>query len=495
MSAPASEIRRLQACINGLLSLIAAPALWSGEGTGWVMRAMLELLARMLDLDLAYARLDDGSGGAVLELARSERHPDATCRAHEIGVGIEPWLRKPQAGERDVVPNPLGTGELNVTCLRLDLRQGSGLVLAGSSRPTFPEDTDLLLLRVAVNQAVVELQRAQLAAAKQRAEAAEAHNTYLRQESEQHWGEIVGSSKPLAQALKLVEQVAPTNACVLIQGETGTGKELIARAIHRLSQRRQRAFVRLNCAAIPTGLLEAELFGHEKGAFTGAIAKRIGRFELADGGTIFLDEVGEIPLELQAKLLRVLQEHEFERLGSTHTQHIDVRVIAASNRDLAQMVEDRSFREDLYYRLNVFPIETPPLRQRQEDIPVLARHFVQLHSRANGRSVAAIEPDGLAALCRYAWPGNVRELSNVIERCVIVTHGPTLRVPADALQSRVAAVAVDASLEAAERQHILRALEDCHWVIAGPTGAAARLGMKRTSLQYKLQKLGIVRLP
>lgn len=457
------------------------------------MRAVLEMLARMLNLDLAYARLDDGSGGAILELARSERYPDAAVRAHEIGAAIQPWLLAQQAGESHVVPNPFEGGELNVTFLWLGLREGSGLVLAGASRPGFPADTDLLLMRVAVNQAVVELQRAQVLAANRRAESAEAHITYLREESEQHWGDFVGSSASLAKALKLVEHVAPTNACVLIQGETGTGKELIARAIHRLSQRRQRAFVRLNCAAIPTGLLEAELFGHEKGAFTGAVAKRIGRFELADGGTIFLDEVGEIPLDLQAKLLRVLQEHEFERLGSTHTQRVDVRLIAASNRNLGQMVEDRSFREDLFYRLNVFPIEMPALRERAEDIPALARHFVQLHARANKRSIPAIEPDGLAALCRYAWPGNVRELSNIIERCVILTHGPTLRVPADALKLRGAVPAVDNSLEGAQRQHILHALEECNWVIAGPTGAAARLGMKRTSLQYKLQKLGIVR--
>jgi formate hydrogenlyase transcriptional activator len=495
MSAPAIEVRRLQDCINGLLSLIAAPALWSGEGPGRVMRAVLEMLARMLDLDLAYTRLDDGSGGETLELARSERHPDAVRRAHEIGAAIEPCLRTQQAGECHVVPNPFGAGELTVTYLWLGSPEGIGLVLVGSSRPGFPADTDLLLLRVAVNQAVIELQRAQLSAAKQRAESAEAHNTYLRQESEQDWSEIVGSSKPLAKALKLAEQVAPTNACVLIQGETGTGKELIARAIHRLSPRRQHAFVRLNCAAIPAGLLEAELFGHERGAFTGAVAKRIGRFELADRGTMFLDEVGEIPLELQAKLLHVLQEHEFERVGSSHTRRTDVRLIAASNRDLAQMVADRSFREDLYYRLNVFPIEAPSLRQRREDIPVLARHFMQLHARANNRSVTAIEPEGLAALCAYAWPGNVRELSNIIERCVILTHGATLHVPADALKSRVVAAAADDSLEGAERQHILRALEDCHWVIGGPAGAAARLGMKRTSLQYKLQKLGIVRRP
>lgn len=493
MTSSSPEIRRLQDCLNGLLSLIAAPALWSGNGPEWVMRAVLEMLARMLNLDLAYSRLDDGSGGAIQELARSERHADAARRAHEIGVAVEPWLRTQQAGESHVVPNPFGAGELNVTFLGLGLKEGGGLVLAGSSRPGFPADTDLLLMRVAVNQAVVELQRAQVAAAKRRAESAEAHNNYLREESEQHWGDVVGRSASLAQALKLVEQVAPTNASVLIQGETGTGKELIARAIHRLSPRREHAFVRLNCAAIPAGLLEAELFGHEKGAFTGAVSRRIGRFELADRGTIFLDEVGEIPLDLQAKLLHVLQEREFERLGSTSTRRIDVRLIAASNRDLAQMVEERTFRDDLYYRLNVFPIEVPPLRERGEDIPLLARHFLQVHARANKRTISAMEPDGLAALCRYAWPGNVRELSNVIERCVILTHGATLHVPADALKSRGAVMAVDNSLEGAQRQHILHVLDECNWVIAGPTGAAARLGMKRTSLQYKLQKLGIVR--
>jgi formate hydrogenlyase transcriptional activator len=492
MSAPAFEIRRLQDCIDGLVSLIA-PGLWPGEGPDGVLRAVLEMLARMLDLDLAYSRLDDGSGGAIHEVARSERHPDAAGRAREIGVAVEPWLRTQQAGESHVVASPFGAGKLNVTYLWLGLTEGSGLVLAGSSRPGFPADTDLLLLQVGVNQLVVELQRAQLSAAKQRADSGDAHNTYLRQESEQHWGEIVGCSRSLGQALKLVEEVAPTNASVFIQGETGTGKELIARAIHRLSQRGKHAFVRVNCAAIPAGLLEAELFGHERGAFTGAVTRKIGRFELAHRGTAFLDEVGDIPLDLQAKLLHVVQEREFERLGSTHSQRIDVRLIAASNRDLAQMVEDRTFREDLYYRLNVFPIEMPPLRQRREDIPLLARHFMQVHARANNRSITALDPDGLAALCRYDWPGNVRELSNIIERCVILTHGSTLRVPADALKSRGAVVAVDDTLEGVQRQHILHVLEECHWVIAGRTGAAARLGMKRTSLQYKLQKLGIAR--
>lgn len=304
---------------------------------------------------------------------------------------------------------------------------------------------------------------------------------------------VVGRSPAMQHVFSTLELVSPMNSGVLIQGETGTGKELIARAIHRLSHRSQQAFVRLDCAAIPAGLLEAEVFGHERGAFTGAVARRIGRFELADRGTFFLDEVGEIPLDLQAKLLRVLQEREFERVGSSRTRRIDVRLIAASNRDLGQMVEARTFREDLYYRLNVFPIEMPPLRERGEDIPLLARHFLQLHARANNRSITAMEPGGLAALCRYAWPGNVRELSNIIERCVILTHGSTLHVPADALKSRGAVPAVDNSLAGAQRQHILQVLEGCHWVIAGPTGAAARLGMKRSSLQYRLQKLGIVR--
>ncbi|VTU23101.1 Formate hydrogenlyase transcriptional activator [Variovorax sp. PBL-H6] len=501
MDETAVEIRRLRDCISGLMSLFALPSLWDSRDPMAVLRTVLEILARMLDLDLAYARLDEGAVLPALELARSEHLPDIARRADEVGAVIEPWLLAQHPGVPYAVPNPFQQGELRVTHLWLGVRKEFGLVLAASRRPEFPSSTETLLLRVAVNQAVVELQRAQLATTRQRAEAAErlndeikAHNAYLRQETEEPWGEIVGRSKSLAQALTLVARVAPTNACVLVQGETGTGKELIAHAIHRLSRRRQYPFVRLNCAAIPTGLIEAELFGHEKGAFTGAVSKRIGRFELADKGTIFLDEVGEIPLELQAKLLRVLQEHEFERLGSTHTQKTDVRLIAASNRDLAQMVAARTFRDDLYYRLKVFPIETPPLRHRVDDIPVLAKHFLQVHARANNRSITTIAPESLAALSRYSWPGNVRELSNFIERCVILTQGATLEVPVGELKPRPDAEdASDESLERMERQHILRALEECNGVIAGPAGAAARLGMKRTSLQYRMQKLGIAR--
>jgi formate hydrogenlyase transcriptional activator len=281
---------------------------------------------------------------------------------------------------------------------------------------------------------------------------------------------------------------------VLVLGETGTGKEVIARAIHDLSPRRERTFVKVNCAAIPTGLLESELFGHEKGAFTGAIAQKMGRFELAHRGTLFLDEVGDIPLELQPKLLRVLQEKEFERLGGTRTIHVDVRVVAATNRDLAEMVEERLFRSDLYYRLNVFPITVPPLRDRAEDIPLLVRYFAQKHARRMDRHIETIPAEEMEALTRYPWPGNVRELENLIERAVILSRGPALHVPLP--EDRLSGEANAASpitLEAAERDHILRTLRDTNWVIAGQHGAAARLGMKRTTLQSRMAKLGISR--
>ena len=308
--------------------------------------------------------------------------------------------------------------------------------------------------------------------------------------------EIVGTSAALRAALKQVEVVAPTESTVLILGETGTGKELIARAIHTASSRSRRPFVKLNCAAIPTGLLESELFGHEKGAFTGAIAQRIGRFELADGGTVFLDEVGDIPLELQTKLLRVLQEREFERLGSTRTLRTDARLIAATNRELRKMVEQRKFREDLFYRLNVFPIDVPALRERSEDIPLLVNHFAQRFARRMNRTIETIPAETMAALTRYPWPGNIRELQNLIERAVILSHGPVLQVPLQDLDNRTALRrdnGNDQTLEAAERAHILAILKETRWVLAGARGAAARLGMNRSTLQFRLKKLGIVR--
>ena len=327
---------------------------------------------------------------------------------------------------------------------------------------------------------------------------------YLQDEirSDQLFEDIVGGSAALRRVLKEIETVAPTGSTVLITGETGSGKELVARAIHQLSERRDGAFVKLNCAAIPTGLLESELFGHERGAFTGAIAQRIGRFELANQGTVFLDEIGEIPLELQPKLLRVLQEREFERLGGTRTLRSDARLIAATNRDLGQLVDQQKFRSDLFYRLNVFPVHVPPLRDRREDIPMLVRHFAQQFARRMKRTIETIPVETMQALSRYDWPGNIRELQNLIERAVILSPGPTLFVPIEALTSRPAGSAArrrDGAETSAEtlaetdRRHILAALLASDWVLAGPGGAAARLGIKRSTLQFRMRKLGIER--
>jgi len=321
---------------------------------------------------------------------------------------------------------------------------------------------------------------------------------YLQDEirSEQLFEDIIGRSPALRRVLREIETVAPTDSTVLILGETGSGKELVARAIHQLSARRDHAFVKLNCAAIPTGLLESELFGHEKGAFTGAIAQRIGRFELANRGTVFLDEIAEVPLELQPKLLRVLQEREFERLGSSRTLRTDARLIAATNRDLAALADDQKFRQDLFYRLNVFPVHVPPLRERREDIPMLVRHFAQQFARRMKKTIETIPAESMDALTSYDWPGNIRELQNLIERAVILTPGTTLDVPVMALNRRTPAPVREAgaaTLEESDRRHILAALQSSNWVIGGASGAAVRLGMKRSTLQFRMRKLGIVR--
>jgi formate hydrogenlyase transcriptional activator len=370
-----------------------------------------------------------------------------------------------------------------------------GTLNVGSTRPHAFSPADVDFLAQVAGQAAIAIENAtayqQIAQLKdQLAE----EKLYLEDEirTERNFGEIVGESAAFKRVLEQVETVAPTDASVLILGETGTGKELIARALHDLSRRRDRTFVKLNCAAIPTGLLESELFGHEKGAFTGAIMQKAGRFELANKGTLFLDEVGDIPLELQPKLLRALQEHEFERLGGTRTIKVDVRLLAATNRDLAHMISERQFRTDLYYRLSVFPISVPPLRERADDIPKLVRYFTQKYSRLINKSVENIPSDAMEAMVRYAWPGNVRELENLIERAVILSRGATLQIPLTEIRA-APEPAAPMTLEEAERDHIRRVLEKSQWVVGGPSGAATRLGMKRTTLQSKMKKLGISR--
>jgi len=502
MGETVEEIHRLQGCINDLVSLLALPVLWSGHDSIQKVGIFLDVLMRMLRLDFAYARLRDSDGGSWMEAVRIAPNQRRLRQPRELERALEPCLDLDAGTPGLVMANPLGEGNVSVSRSWLGVDKDLGVVLAGSQRRDFPTDIEKLLTRVAINQCVIELQRAQVAAAQRRAAEIEqarnelhAENAYLRQEldSELSWGEIVGHSPALQKVLKLVEQVAPTTACVLIQGETGTGKELVARAIHRLSGRKDRPFVKLNCAAIPTELIESELFGHEKGAFTGAVAQKVGRFELANRGTIFLDEVGEIPLELQAKLLRVLQESELERLGSTRTIHVDARVIAASNRDLERMVANGEFRSDLYYRLKVFPVIVPPLRERGEDIPSLVKTFTDRYALQNNKSITRIPAETIAALGRYPWPGNVRELENLIERSVILTQGSTLEVPLSELKPPGPDGVDETTLRGIERNHILRVLAECNWVISGPSGAAIKLGLKRTSLQYKMQRLGIVR--
>jgi len=367
------------------------------------------------------------------------------------------------------------------------------LMLCRRSDNNFAKDDVNLLEQVACQVAIAVENTLDYEQATKDRDKESKQRRYLEEEIRAELGEIVGESRALKTALSMVSVVAPTDSGVLILGETGTGKELVARAIHKLGRRSEKAFVKLNCAAIPLGLLESELFGHEKGAFTGAIAQKTGRFELADKGTLFLDEVGDIPLELQAKLLRVLQEQEFERLGSNRTHKVDVRLIAATHRDLPAMVKQGTFREDLYYRLKVFPIHVPALRQRTEDIPRLVRHFTGLYSQRMNKRIDVIPSDTMDALVRYPWPGNVRELQNFIERAVILSPQSVLRAPTSELEpfqpNKKSNVPIN-GLSEVERDHILRVLEASNWVISG---AAARLGMKRTSLAYRMKKLSIGR--
>jgi formate hydrogenlyase transcriptional activator len=386
--------------------------------------------------------------------------------------------------------------------------RGIGVLVLGRLRDDDFSETDISFLTQVSNQVALAVENAlAFREIQELKDQLSKEKVYLENEirTELNFAQIVGSSPALRKVLRQVETVAPTDSTVLIYGETGTGKELIARAIHDLSPRRSKPFVKLNCAAIPTGLLESELFGHEKGAFTGAIAQRIGRFEVADSGTIFLDEIGEIPLELQTKLLRVLQEREFERLGSSRTLRTDARLIAATNRNLEAMVAQQKFRSDLFFRINVFPVHIPPLREREGDIPLLVRHFTQQFSRRMNKVIDTIPSATMDALCRYRWPGNIRELQNMIERAVIISNGPVLSLDVADLKlhpdssSKEKVATPDAKtkgplrdvLEKTERLRILEALERSNWVVAGSRGAAAQLGMKRSTLQKRIRKLGI----
>lgn len=399
--------------------------------------------------------------------------------------------------EEEVASSMAAEGLESVCCIPLMRPSGAlGVFVIGSTRQNAFHEGDLNLLgQVAAQLALaIENHRAALEL-QQLKERISEERRYLEGVPPErgNFSEIVGDSPALRQVLDQVLTVATSDATVMILGETGTGKELIARAIHQMSLRKDAAFMKINCAAIPMGLLESELFGHEKGAFTGAVARKIGRMEVADGGTLFLDEVGEIPMELQPKLLRVLQDQEFEHLGSTHTRKVNVRILTATNRNLEERVAQREFRSDLFYRLKVFPIRMPPLRERQEDIPLLVRHFVHKFAACMGREIETIPKETMKALVQWNWPGNVRELENLSERSVILSEGTVLRVPLEEIRghNETSSDQEDHTLGNTERQHIIRILRETHGVISGTNGAAQRLGLKRTTLQSKMQRLGI----
>jgi formate hydrogenlyase transcriptional activator len=477
-----------------------------------LLRTLWDSLHRVVGFDyLALVRYDAKKQSGWLEAIAGELDLDLPLRT-DLPIDGSPMEILLATGEPLYVPDlrcePRFRPDLNERYTRFGILSGYWVLLArdgrrlgclsfGSKSVDGYNAEDRELLDHIARQVTIAVENA-LAFDKIRElrKHIEDEKVYLEEEirSEYRFDEIVGASAALRHVLQQIETAAPTDSTVLIQGETGTGKELVARAIHQLSRRTQGTFVKLNCSAIPSGLLESELLGHEKGAFTGALAQRIGRFELAHGGTLFLDEIGELPLELQPKLLRVLQDGEFERLGGSQTLTSDFRLVAATNRDLRTMVAEQKFRADLYYRVNVFPITVPPLRERREDIPTLVRYFVQEFATRMRKEIESIPADAMEALVKYSWPGNIRELRNVLERSVILTSGKRLRVPTDALDDSGPSESSGVMpLADAERRHIRDALQTTNWVIGGPKGAAALLGLKRSTLQSRMQKLQIYR--
>ncbi len=543
----AAEAEQLRICMDDLIGVVALPAAWNGCAPAEIVHTLLDALLGMLHLDFVYLWLKDSLGERPLEVVRGPRLQTLAG----IGESLKRW-------SADRVPNPprvvdaLGDEDLTMIRLPLGLEGEMGILVAGSRRADFPARTERLLLTVAANQAAVGLQGArllseqkrvaqdldrkvaqrteELAAANRELQAEilkeqslaaenlkaceeiaalkarlEIQNTYLQDEirNQHNFEEILGNSPELLKLLDRVELAAPVDANVLIMGETGVGKELIARAIHSRSRRKDTPLVKVNCGAIPSGLVESELFGHVRGAFTSASERRIGRFELANNGTLFLDEVGELPLETQVKLLRVLQEQEFEPLGSNLTIKVNVRIIAATNRNLEDALQSGRFRSDLYYRLNVIPLQVPALRDRRSDIPQLVTAFLQQSAQRMGKPVRFVSRETMSLLTDYSWPGNIRELQNVIERGVVLSRGSTLKLGVDLLpmeasdagiEPRVIAETKDSdSLEEIQRRHVLRVLEKTGWKISGPRGAGAILDIHPNTLRSLMHRLGIQR--
>src|SRR5712692_4538556 len=500
------ELRRQNERLELLLNLTTR--ITSSLDLREVLRAVAANIREVMHADAVGVALPDAASGKFRVFAMDFPHGKGVVK-EELLVTPGAAYKKAMDSLKPVVidrwePDELGpeiydiaaAEDVEAACSIPLVNRGRSLgilsILRTTETPFSPEDVDFLSeasgqIAIAVENALAYREISELK------DKLAQERLYLEEEirSEMNFENIVGNSPALKHVLELVETVAPSDSTVLLLGETGTGKELIARAIHDRSRRKARTFVKLNCAAIPTGLVESELFGHEKGAFTGAISQKSGRLELADQGTLFLDEVGDIPIEIQPKLLRALQEREFERLGSNRTKQVDVRLVAATNRDLEQMMENREFRSDLYYRLNVFPIRIPPLLERPEDIPLLVRYFTQKYGRRMQKQIDSIPAAALKKLSSWHWPGNIRELENFIERSVILTNGTALQAPIAALSNNGRNAPVTGTREANERDEIVRVLKLTNGRIAGPDGAAARMDIKRTTLISRMKKLGI----